>query len=266
MIPVIKKEFNARWISLLVYCLVMVGLTWMYVGLFPSIQAQAASLSKILESMGSAIKALGVSDLSFDTLEKYLAIELYGITWPLLVITFVASRAGQALAGETEKGTMGTILSLPVSRANIYLAKYFAGLAALVIFDAVTVFSAPLIASVYHVGFEWSHFVSLSVLCLLFSWALYSLGMLFSAVFNEKGHVNLLVGGLLLLMYVANVVSGLSDKFGWLRFGSLFHFFNASEVLISNNVSLVSYGVFSGIILVATVVGMIWFARKDVVV
>jgi len=266
MIPIIKKEFKARWISLLVYCLVVASFTWMYVGLFPSIQAQAASLTKILDTLGAGIKAFGVSQIGFDTLEKYLAIELYGISWPLLVITFVSSRAAQALAGETEKGTMGTLLALPVSRSNIFLAKYFAGLMALIIFVAVSVFTAPLIASAYNIAFNASNFASLAVICLLFSWALYSLGFLFSAFFSEKGRVNLAIGGILMLMYVANVVAGLSDQFKWLRFGSLFHYFNSSEVLISNQVSLLSYGVFSGIILVTTVAGMIWFTRKDVVV
>ncbi len=266
MIPLIKKEFSAKWISLTVYCLVIIGLTWMYVGLYPSIQAQAASLTKILDQLGAGIKALGVSEIGFDTLQKYLSIEVYGITWPLLVITFVTARAGHALAGETETGTMGTILSLPVSRSNIYLSKYFAGLLGLVIFVAVSVFSAPIFATIYNIEFTWGHFASLSVLCLLFSWALYSLGMLLSAIFSEKGRVNLAVGGILLLMYVANVVAGLSDKFDWLRFGSLFHYFNASSVLISNDVSLKSYSVFGGIILVTTIAGMIWFARKDVIV
>ncbi len=266
MIPIIKKEFSAKWISLTVYCLVIIGLSWLYVGLFPSIQAQAASLTKIIDQLGAGIKALGVTQIGFDTLDKYLSIEVYGITWPLLVITFVTSRAGHALAGETETGTMGTILSLPVSRANIYLAKYFAGLVGLVVFVAVSIFSAPIFATIYNVEFAWSNFVSLSVLCLLFSWALYSLGMMLSAIFNEKGRVNLAIGGILLLMYVANVIAGLSDKFDWLRFGSLFHYFNASAVLISNDVSLTSYGVFTCIILVSTVAGMIWFARKDVIV
>jgi hypothetical protein len=67
-------------------------------------------------------------------------------------------------------------------------------------------------------------------------------------------------------MYVANVIAGLSDKFAWLRFGSVFHYFNASAVLISNQVSLRSYGVFGGIILVTTIAGLIWFSRKDVIV
>ncbi|HSX48209.1 MAG TPA: ABC transporter permease subunit [Candidatus Nanoarchaeia archaeon] len=266
MMSIIKKEFLAKRTSLLVYCLVVFGLLWMYIGIYPSIQAQSAALSKVLEGLGPAVRAFGVSQISFDTLEKYLSLELFGITWPILMITFVAARAGQSIAGETEKGTLGTVLSLPISRYNIFLSKYLAGLTALIIFVAVTVFSGIPIAQAFHIAHNSANFASLSVLCLLFSWSLYSLGMLFSTVFNEKGHVYLALGGILMVMYVANIIAGISSKFSWLRLISLFHFFNAAEVLINNQTNSASYIVFNAVIVFATLAGLFWFAHKDVIV
>ena len=266
MMSVFKKEFRAKWVSLLVYCLVVAGLAWMYIALYPSIQAQAAALTKALGSLGSALKAFGIKSFSFDTLEQYLSVELFGITWPILAITFVAARAGQAIAGETEKGTMGTLLALPVSRSRLFLSKYWAGLVAVIIFVGVTVFTALPVAAAYGIKYQTSNFVSLAPLCLLFSWALYSLGMLLSALFNEKGHVYLVLGGILLMMYVANVVAGISDNLNWLQYGSLFHYFNASDVLVSGQTSLLSYTIFGSIIVITTLAGMAWFARKDVIV
>ncbi len=266
MIAIIKKEFRDKRTSLLVYCLVVVGLVWLYIGLYPSIQAQSAALSKVFESLGPSIKAFGIKDIGFDTLEKFLSIELFGITWPILTITFVAARTGQSLAGEIEKNTMGTLLALPISRANLFLSKYLGGLVALVIFVGITAFAALPIAWAYGIGFQAINFVNLAILCLLFSWALYSLGMLLSALLNEKGHVYLAMGGVMMTMYIANVVAGISDRLSWLQYGSLFHYFNASDVLIFNHTSLVSYAVFGGLILSATLAGMVWFGRKDIMV
>lgn len=266
MIPIIKKEFGDKKISLLVYCLLIFGMIWMYIALFPSIQAQAASLSKLFDSLGPAVKAFGVNSLGFDTLEKYLSIELFGITWPLLMITLVVGRAGQAIAGETEKGTLGTVLALPVSRANIYLAKYFAGFFALLLLVAITTFTPLLIAPAYGISFHPEHFLNLGVLCLLFGWALYSLAMLFSVLLNEKGHVYLAMGGVLMAMYVGNVVAGITNDWQWLQYVSLFHYFNASEVLISNQVNLYSFAVFGGLIIISTFCGMAWLMHKDIVV
>ncbi len=266
MIPILKKELGSKRTSLFVYCLAIYGLAWMYISLYPTIQEQSAVLSKTLESFGSGLKAFGITDFGFDTLEKYLSVELFGITWPLLVITFVAARAGQALAGETEKGTIGVLLALPVRRTHIFLAKYFSGVIALLIFVSVTVFASPLIATVYGISYSLNSFVLLWVICLLFSWALYSLGMFLSAIFSEKGHVYLSIGGILMLMYVANIIAELNDKLSWLKYGSAFHYFSASEALISNQISLPAVYVFGGTIIAFTLAGMAWFGKRDIIV
>lgn len=266
MIPILKKELASRWVSLFVYCLAVYGLSWMYISLFPTIQEQSAALSQTLESFGSALKAFGITEFGFDTIEKYLSMELFGITWPILAITFVTARAGQALAGETEKGTIGVLLALPVRRSLIFLGKYLAGVISLIIFVSVSVFVSPLIAQMYGIGYSLENFALLWVLCLLFSWALYSLGLFLSALFSEKGHVYLTVGGLLMMMYVANIVAELQDNLSWLKYGSAFHYFAASEALISNQLHPSSVYAFGGAIIVFTLAGMAWFAKRDVIV
>jgi len=262
----IKKEFLARRTSLIVYCLVIILMTWMYIGLYPTIQAQSAALTKAVSSFGPTIKAFGIKAINFDTLENFLAVELFGITWPVLAITFVIARAGQSLAGETEKGTIGTLLALPISRARLYLSKYLAGLGAIVIFVAATSFTAPLIASAYHIANLPSRYLTVSVLCLLFSWAIYSLAMLFSAIFDEKGRVYTVTGGLLLVMYVANVITELTDKIDWLKYGSFFHYFAAATALSTGKTDPLAYTVFGGVIVATFLAGLIWFTRKNVIV
>lgn len=266
MIPILKKELASRRVSLFTYCLAVYNLSWMYIALFPAIQEQAAVLSQTLESFGSALKAFGITDFGFDTLEKYLSVELFGITWPLLVITFVTARAGQAIAGETERGTIGVLLALPVRRSLIFLGKYLAGLISLIIFVSVTVFVSPLIAYMYGISYNMGSFVLLWVLCLLFSWALYSMGMFLSALYSEKGHVYLTIGGILMMMYVANIVAELQNNLSWLKYGSAFHYFSASEALISNHLSLPAVYVFGSVIVVFALAGTAWFVKRDVIV
>ncbi len=266
MIPILRKEFASKRTSLIVYCLVIIGLTWMYVALFPTIQAQSESLTKTLRSMGPALKAFGIDQISFNTLERFLSIELFGTTWPLLAITFAMARAGAALSGEIEKGTMSILLSQPVKRTGIYLGQYLSGLLAILAFVYITIFAAIPIAAIYNIGFHAQNFAILAVLSLLFVWAIYSLSMLFSAMLNEKGKVYLSTGGLLVLMYVANIVAGLNNKLDWLKYSSLFHYFSASSALASNSVEGISYVVLGGIIIGSTLAGLWWFNRRDMAV
>lgn len=266
MRAVFWKEFKSKRGSLIGFCVVVLGLMMLYIPLFPSIQAQAAKFGEILKSLGSVYKAIGVDSVNFDTFEKYIAVELYSITWPILAVIFAASRAGTAVADEIDKGTMGTMLALPIWRPNLYLAKYLAGLLSLMLFVAVGVFGALPVAALFSIHYQSTNFITLAVGALLFTWSLYSFAMFLSAVFSEKGRVYLLVGVATLMMYVLNVVASLKDSLSRLKYFSIFHYFNASEILVRNQISNLSYMVFIGIIVLFTFAGIVWFTKRDVVV
>src|SRR5665213_2395904 len=101
--------------------------------------------------------------ISFDTLEHYMSTEWFGFTWPILAAVFMTAQAGAAIAGEIEKITIGMILSLPIQRWRIYLAKYAAGLLALAIFVFISVFTILPIAVLVGVHFHFINFMTIAL-------------------------------------------------------------------------------------------------------
>lgn len=122
----IKKEISERRVSLIIYCLVGALNVWLYVSIFPSLQAQAKDLGKILDAMPKEVlKAFGAEGTGLENVESLLATKQFGLVWPLLTIILMLNRAANALAGEIENGTLGTLLASPLGALRYTLLSTY---------------------------------------------------------------------------------------------------------------------------------------------
>ena len=261
---VIKRELTLRRNTLLVLCFVVFFLAILYTSIYPSIQSQA---NQLMHSLKGVYKAVGIQGTpSFKTLFDYMALEMFAVTWPIIVTILAAGQAGAAIAGETEKGTMAMLLALPIKRSATYLGKYLSGLVSIILFIVATLLPIPIAASIGGMGYKLANLFTMAVVCLLFAVAVFSLSLMFSALFNEKGKVYGLVGGLILIMYVLNVVAGLNSALSWLKYVSFFHYFNATAALSTNHIAASSWILFILVSLFAAFIGLMVFKRKDIAV
>jgi ABC-2 type transport system permease protein len=267
MISTISRTLKDRKLSLFIYSLSMVGITEIYMALFPTFSSRQDEMSKLLDLYPEQMfKALGMdkSNFTLTKIESFLATEQYSLTWPIIVIIMAISFAGTQLAGEIEKGTIETLLSQPISRLKLYFSKYFAGVIYLTTFTLVSVYAVVPLAAIHNVSYNLANIHKMAALGLLFGIAIYSIAMLASSIFSEKGKSNFAVGGALILMYVANIVSAFKDNLKNLKYVSFFHYYDYSAALVKGTVEAKSVWVFLGVIVVATILGAIWFSRRDI--
>ena len=267
MFTIFWRTIKDRRISLIVYCLSGILLLWMYVALFPSILEEAENLNKLIESYPEALmKAFGIKDFTFDHIENFLAVEQFSIVWPLIVIFMMIAIAGRAISGEIEKGTAEILLSKPVSRLKIFFGKYLAGFFTLLVFTIFTIFAIVPLAELHNIDYVLENYFSLAIIAFLFAWALFSMAMFFSAIFSERSKAYMATGGILIAMYVLNIIAALKDNLSDLKYASFFYYYNYSDALIRNTIDDISIWVFLGVIVVFTVVGAIWFKKRDIAV
>jgi len=265
MLTVFLRILKDRRMVTLVYCLASVLLLWMYIALFPSFKEQSAAMEQMIKNYPeSFLKAFNFDIKSFTTLEGFLSTEQFSFMWPLLAILSMVGFAGSALAGEVEKGTIEVLLSEPLSRLKLYLSRYLAGLLILIFFVVISIFSAIPLARLYDISFSTDGFMALALLCFIFGWAILSLAMFFSSVFSDKGKVFFLSGGLLVVMYVLNIVSALKENLADLKYFSFFYYFNPTNALYHHQIDHWAYLVFLGVALVLMIFGAIWFIRRDI--
>jgi len=264
-IGIVKKELRERRLSLVIYILVALMLTWVYMMLFPTVRDQAQSLNKLVETYPEALKkAFKIEGCGFGTIESFLSYELFSLMWPLLAIMFTLSRAGNTIAGEIERGTIGTVLAQPISRSSIFRSKYTSGLIGLLAFVVASILTPIPFAWAYHIQVHPKNFLLTSLLCLIFGLAIYGVSMLASALFNDRGKVYGIVGGTLFAMYVINVISGIKPSLEKLQYTSVFHYFNATDVMAHAQLSLSSMLLFGGIAVIGLFGGLYIFNKRDI--
>lgn len=267
MLTIFWRIIKDRRISLIVYCLAGIGLLWMYIALFPSIQTQAASFNELLKNYPQALmKAFGLEELNLSRVENYLAMEQFSIIWPMMVIFLVVSLAGAAIAGEIEKGTAEIMLSKPVSRLKIFFGKYLAGVFTIIVFTICSIFAAIPLAKLYNIDFVFKNYVTLSIVSFFFSLAIFSLAMFFSAIFSEKSKAYMTTGGILIVMYVLNIIAALKDNLKSLKYLSFFYYYDPDQALIKNIINETGVLVFVIIAVVCAIVAAIWFKKRDIAV
>jgi len=267
MKAVFWQSLVSRKKSLVVYCLIAIGLMWMYVAFYPSIAAQADEFNKLFESYPESFTAvLGIEEISFTSLENFLALEQFSIMWPIIAIIMLMGIAGSAVAGEIEKGTIEQVLSRPISRIDMFLGRYFAGFAAFTIFTALSVFSVFPLAALHGLQVKPDHHISVFFMCMLFGSSILSLSFLASVLFSEKSKAYFLSGGILGAMYVFSAIANLSDKIEFLKYGSFFYYADLVNVLTKNELPGFSIIIFLAFILISTAFAIAYFNKRDIAV
>ena len=265
MYAIIKKELKERKLSLIIYILVALFLTWIYLVLFPTVRDQAQSLNKLVETYPEALKkAFKLEGGGFNTIESFLSYELFSLMWPLLAIFLALSRAGNAVAGEIERGTIGTLLAQPLSRTKIFMSKYYSGLISIGAFIVASILSPIPMAMAYGYPVHPKNFVLTAVLCGIFATAILSIGFLCSAIVSDRSKVYGIVGGTIFLMYVLNVISGIKPSLDKIKYFSIFHYFDATSVLNYAHLSLGTCLLFVSVSIIGVIGGLIAFNKRDV--
>jgi ABC-2 type transport system permease protein len=106
--------------------------------------------------------------------------------------------------------------------------------------------------------------LKITILGLFFSLAIYSLALMFSAIYSEKSKVYFWTGGILITMYVANIVSGLVDSMKNLQYLSFFHYFAGDKALVHGELSTLSLAVFGITAIVGLIIGLAVFNKRDI--
>ncbi len=267
MKSIILRELRDRKWSLLAYCLGSVLMIWLYVATFRSSQNSAQQLQELVKTYPKGLlDAIGLSNLNLDTIEIYLNAKHFSILWPILAIILALSRAGGHIAGEIQSGTMGILLSLPIERGEILLAKYLAGLVTIAVFCAVSVYSVIPLAAAYSIPSHFGTLTNTWVLTSLFMWAIYSFGLMLSTIFSEKSKVYAVSGAIIVASYALYIIALISSGAAYLRYASPFYYFDTQKVLGGSPLPLTSIAFFTAVIIVTSSVALAYFNKRDMYV
>lgn len=266
MLAFAKSMFKDKYKSLIAYVTGSIIFLEMYIALFPSISKQSEQLNQMMTAFPPEFfKAFNIDpgSMTFGSLEPYLSSEYMSFLWPILAIIFAISLANYVSVKEIDSGTVEAVASLPVKRERIFIERYLTGAGLLMVFSLFSMLLAIPLAKIHNIDFIAQNYITSAIGSFFLAWAIYSLALLFSTFTSEKGKATALTSGVLLLMYVINIIASLKEELSDLKYVSFFNYFNGSELLAKNTFPEYSLLVLGGFSIVATTLALFWYRHRD---
>lgn len=196
------------------------------VAIFPSVED---SISKAIEGYPQGLKeAFGISQLS--NVEQYLQAEMLSLIVPLAMGYLAVRAVAGGLTGAAETGRLDVLLSAPVSRTRLVAAGFLATAAelaaVLLVTGLLTGIGSVLAGAGLDAGAAAEGFANVWPLALLFA----GFGTIAAGFSLRTSVVTGSVAGLLVAMYVVDLVGRLDPDLSSLRYASVFKYYgNAIE-------------------------------------
>ena len=257
------KTLRDQRIPVVAYGLGLGALALLIVAIYPAFAASGAELEEAMENLPDAYKAFTGGVLSLTEFDGYL-VSQYLIILPLILAIFAIIEGTGALRGEEERGSMDTLLSLPLARSQVVFHKAIATLLSIAL--VLVIIGIVLAVSVAFVEEATLALDRLAVV-LLNSFGMGALFYCFSLFLSASLPSRRLAGvigavfavGAYFFDAMTDIVEGLHD----FRYFGPFNYFEPLAIL-KEDLSFLNSGVLLGASLVFLLGAVLIFQRRDI--
>jgi ABC-2 type transport system permease protein len=232
---------------------------------YTNVAENAAEFEKMLEIYPREILIAFGMEADFADPGVFLSGYIYNFLWP-----FIAGLAGIVLgtriAADADRGFLDLALATPLTRIGHLAAAIVVQLVTLALVAGALV-SAILVADLFiEPDFPADHVALTALPAVVFGVAVAGPATLLGVILLDRGRAAAIVAGVLVLMYLLNVVAAIAPEWDMLASVSVFHYFDLKDLLrtgaypLSHSLLLGSVGV------AAWVAALDVFRRRDLAV
>lgn len=256
MSAVALAQLHERRRALLAWGLPIGLMSAFIVAIFPSVED---ALGKALRDYPPALKeAFGISELA--TVEQYLEAEMLSLIVPLAMGYLAVRSIASGLSGAAESGRLDVLLSAPLSRTRLVVAGFAATAvelaSVLLVALALTFVGSALAGAGLQLGPALAGFANVWPLALLFA----GLGVVVTGLSLRTPVVTGSVAGVLVGMYVLDLIGRLDPGLDWARYASVFRYYGSA---VEDGIDPVSFTGIVAVALALAALGAALFERRD---
>lgn len=233
----------------------------MYVATFPSVTGDL-DLDQFIDQMPDIFKEL-FNLATLNTIEGFLAAELYSLGWTLLLGMYLAYSAATLVAEDIDRERMDILLSMPLSRRRVVAEKFASLLVPIVVVNLVL--PVVVYAGTLAVGFPIDP-VNLAVVHLLsvpYLLCCAGLGLVLSVLVSRA---TLAQRGALVAIFALFLFESLVTVAGqdWLGYIAPMRYYNPTAVLVEGSYDFLGAGIALAGAAVLLALSAAYFTRRDI--
>jgi ABC-2 type transport system permease protein len=226
-----RRELRSHRTHLIVWSVVIIIFMYISMVKYAALAADAAASQDLMNMLPSTLQAVfGMTGLDLTTIQGY-----YGVCF-IFIAVMLAIHAGMLgadlLAKEERDKTAEFLYVKPRQRAFLLTMKLCAGVVIMAVVFVVTAASTYGSVAAFNQGKVPAtdllpfHYAILIIQALFFS-----IGVCSAAILRQPKRATVGVAALVFICYIADVLQGLSNQFGWLKQLTPFGHFAARDIL-----------------------------------
>lgn len=264
MITLTKKFYRDHWLGIILVTVGLLMLQSELIALFPTFQKVADKISKQTPKEVLGIFGGTGIKLPFSTLEGFFNGEYLALSFLFIMAGYLIALITFEFTKEIENGTLENILSLPVSRISIAVAKYINITFLTLYFTAIGIGPFVLMATAKDYRFSGEAFLMVAILTFIFYWAIVSLTSALSVLFNERNKPIFIILFILGYGFILKSLAQVSDKLRDFRWLSIFQYYDTVKALADKEIGASTLIVLGTIIIASTAFTFYWFMNRDI--
>jgi ABC-2 type transport system permease protein len=232
------------------------------VGIFPSVEASGVDFEAYVENLPTAVSE-GFNVQAINTIQGFLAAELYQFVWLLLLGLYMAYAGGGTVAGDVETGRLDLLLATPVSRRRLVLEKFLSLSVPIVLvnlFGLLFVYGGAVLVDE---SIAIADLAAVHLLSIPYLYVCASVGLLLSVVLSRADVAQR--GGIaaVFALFLLDTVS-LGTDYEWLGKLSPTRYFDPTDILVEGTYDVGGALVLSAATVLLVLASLLRFQQRDV--
>lgn len=250
---------------MIAFWLVVIGVAYSGIigAMYPIILDNAAAIEDYMEIFPKELMAaFGMSGSLADP-GVFFSTYVGSFLWPVLAAMGAILLASRPVAADVERGWTELALGTPLTRVRALGAAIIGQALVLAVLSATTVGGVLVAGVLVDAGFDAARFLAAAVILWLFACAIAGATSLVGALTLSRGIAAGAVAGVLIAMYLLNVIAQIQPDLAWLADLGAFKYLTTTELIDDGIVPWASIWVFGVTALAGWAASLVVFARRD---
>ncbi len=234
--------------------------------LYPTMQANAKLLEDYLKILPQGfLAAFGMEGGGLTDPGGFFSTYIGTWLWPVLAALLGILLATRPVAADLERGFVELPLSTRVPRLRYLGLTIVAHAAALVVAAVATVAGFLVAGLVVGAGFDNGRLLLVAVPAAALGFAIHGVTSALSVATLSRGTAGGITAGVLLAMYLMNIIARLQPDYAWVGSLSAFRYFDVRSIIDAGTLDLGGLALFIAVALGGWAVALGAFRRRDLV-